>query len=384
MEIFIEKLSQLNHRLSGTVNDSIGAKTVQDIFNSFGFETQSESFRTTGTLAYRFALNIFLLLTIYFFLKDFYLLSISLYLFVALSFWGELTFSYHLLRLFMPVHKSSNVEVKINQVNDGKRVVVVAHHDSPRTGILYHISDWLAPMLSKCPAPFNRFFFLPFLAMLLLGISLIIRPVSSLSEINILFSIFSILILGITLIVFVEMGFSKPSTGANDNGSGLLVLLEIARRFSLKKISNISVNLLATGAEEMGFFGIKHYVKYHKELDKDDTIFINLECVGGGTLYWATGEEYLMKLNYAQKGIDIINHFEKEGIIPSLPRTPIMAPTDAGPLAQNGFKVLTLIGLKDKTIPINYHRMSDTFDKLDRPLIIKAADIIEGIIRNYK
>ena len=74
---------------------------------------------------------------------------------------------------------------------------------------------------------------------------------------------------------------------------------------------------------------------------------------------------------------------EKQNVIPVLPKTPLISPTDASPLANNGFNVITLIGLNDSVVPSNYHRVSDTFDRLDLSLLQKSADICEAVIYNY-
>jgi Zn-dependent M28 family amino/carboxypeptidase len=256
--------------------------------------------------------------------------------------------------------------------------------DFHEIGYLYHLSDRLVHGFLKCPAPFNRYMLLPFLAVLLPGVSFLIRPIIPLQGINILISAFSIIPVVLLLIIFVQMAFSKPSPGANDNASGILVLLELARRFSVKKETKCALELLATGAEEMGFFGIKHYLKNHRELDRQETVFINLECVGGGILYWATGEEHLLKISYEKKGIEIIEQLEKKGIIPAIPRTTIISPTDAGPITRSGYNSLTLIGLKESGVPVNYHTSGDTFDRLNQETLKQAADIIERIIDHYQ
>ena len=179
------------------------------------------------------------------------------------------------------------------------------------------------------------------------------------------------------------MILSKDSPGANDNGSGVLVLMELARRFSEKNPGNLLLTLLSTGAEEVGLTGIKNYIKQHPELNKENTLFINFECLGGGILHWATGEYYFRKINYPQKGIEVIQKMEQDEIIPELPKVPLISPTDASPLANKGFNVVTLIGLNQGVVPSNYHRIDDTFDKLDQSLLIKSADIVEELIRNY-
>ena len=383
MQNFIDKLSQFPHRWSGSENNIHALEVIRETFNSYGFETKRESFRVPGTMFIRIILSIILLFGIFFLLKDFYLLSIILYSLILLSLWGELNFSFNLLGLILPGHKTSNLVAKLNQSNNKKQVIVIAHHDSPRTGLLYHISDWLAPKQAKMPGPFNRMFFLPFVAAVLLGLLILVRPINLSDWIITTLTVFSIFIMGIITIILLNMLLSKKSQGANDNGSGVLVLLELARRFSEKKIKNIPITLLSTGAEEVGLTGIKNYIKTHPELDKEYTLFINLECLGGGVLHWVTGEHYFRKLDYPSHGIDIIQKMEKQNNIPVLPKVPLISPTDASPLANNGFNVITLIGLNQGVVPSNYHRIQDTFDRLDVSLLQKSADIIESVIYNY-
>ena len=384
MKTFIDKLSQFPHRWSGSENNTLALEAIRETFNSYGFETQLESFRVPGTMFIRIILSIILLFGIFFFLKDYYFLSLILYSLILISLWGELNFSFNLLGMFFPGHKTTNLVAKLNtHIIRKKQVIVVAHHDSPKTGLLYQVSDWLAPKQAQLPVMLNRMFVLPFMAAVLLGLLIAIRPLDISSLVTTPLAIFSIFVMSVILLILLNMIGSKYSQGANDNGSALIVLLELARRFSQNKSKNIPITLLSTGAEEVGLTGIKNYIKTHPELDKEYTLFINLECLGGGVLHWVTGEHYFRKLDYPSHGIDIIQKMEKQNNIPVLPKVPLISPTDASPLANNGFNVITLIGLNQGVVPSNYHRIQDTFDRLDVSLLQKSADIIESVIYNY-
>jgi hypothetical protein len=383
MQSFIDKLSQFPHRWSGSDNNIRALELIRETFNSYGFKTRLESLHVPGTLFTRIILSIILLFFIFFFLHDFYLLSLVVYSFILLSLWGELNFSLNLLGIFLPGHKTYNLEARLNSnIKNQKNVIVIAHHDSPKTGLLYHIADWLAPKQARLPGPFNRMFFLPFLAAILLGFIILIRPIGIPGWITITITVFSILVMSVILLILLNMLFSKKSQGANDNGSGVLVLMELARRFSENNPENIPITLLSTGAEEVGLTGVKNYIKNHPELDKENTLCINLECLGGGVLHWATGEHYFRKVDYAKRNVELIQEMENNKIIPKLPKIPLISPTDASPLANNGFNVVTLIGLNQGVVPSNYHRIDDTFDKLDQASLFKAADLIETVIRN--
>jgi hypothetical protein len=384
MQSFIDNLSQYPHRWTGSENNIRALEVIQETFNSCGFKTNLESFRVPGTLFTRIIFSIILLFAIYFLMYNLYLLSLIFYSLILFSLWGELNFSFNLLGLFFPGHNTYNLEAKLNSdIKNKKQIIVVAHHDSPKTGLIYHMADWLAPRQAKLPEPFNRMFFLPYLSAVLLWFIILLRPISISNWIIIPVSVISIFILSVILLTMVDMIFSKKSQGANDNGSGVLVLMELARRFSDIKLNDISVTLLSTGAEEVGLSGIRRYIKQNQEIDKENTLFINLECLGGGVLHWAIGEHYFRNVEYPSKGIDIIKKMEQDNIIPMLPKLPLISPTDASPLANKRFNVITLIGLNQGVVPSNYHRIDDTFDRLDQASLFKATDLIETVIRSF-
>jgi len=385
MENFIEQLSRLKHRLSGTPENERGVQIIRGIFDSFGWETRCEGFRVPGSFAYGFTVNILVLLAIYFFLRDYYAVPLVLYGIGVVSFWGELALSFHWLRRLHPAHEACNIEARWEgEEEEGPLVIVLAHHDTPRSGIIYHekVAGRLAPLIARSFPPFNRLFFLPFFGAVLLGAALGLRPVAVLSPVVTAVSVFASAILGLTLFLVIQWGLSAPSPGANDNSSGVLVLLELARRLSKDRPSGVSVRLLATGAEETGMLGVREYIRRHGEaFRKKDVLFINIESVGGGELCWVDYEEFLGKVRYPVEGFEILEQLERRGGLPHLHRERLISPTDGTPLARAGFRVLTLVGLEDRAMPSNYHRVTDTFDRLDRRNLQDAPDIIEKIIR---
>ena len=75
---------------------------------------------------------------------------------------------------------------------------------------------------------------------------------------------------------------SWKGPGANDNASGVGVLLELARHFrSLKTLPPFSMRFVAFGAEELGMLGAKAYLERHQsDLQNCDLLF-NIDTVGG-------------------------------------------------------------------------------------------------------
>lgn len=235
MEARQEQLSRFPHRLSGTDQNSRAADLIKEAFESLGLKTEVERFKVPGQLAFGIALNVLVPLLVFYFLKKPYWLAMIVFGVSVASLWGELTFSFHLFRRVIPAHASRNVEGVIGgEARAKKTVVIVAHHDTAKTGWLYraNLADRLAPVLRKIPSPFNKIYFPPFLGTLGLGAALLLRPWPSAGQICGVLSAAFAGVLGIVLLVTIQWGLSKPSPGANDNGSGILVLLELAERFS--------------------------------------------------------------------------------------------------------------------------------------------------------
>ncbi|MDD4832410.1 MAG: M28 family peptidase [Clostridia bacterium] len=85
--------------------------------------------------------------------------------------------------------------------------------------------------------------------------------------------------------------------GANDNGSGVAVLLDIAQ-----KIADLSLNydvvLVAFGAEEEGFYGSSHFVNNMSMTERQSTLLmINIDSVAVGDNLYFFGEDKATALN---------------------------------------------------------------------------------------
>lgn len=65
------------------------------------------------------------------------------------------------------------------------------------------------------------------------------------------------------------------------------------------------------------------YMKRHRELAKPDTLFINLDSVGGDELHWAIGERRLQHIPYPQTGLEALSDMERRSGMAVLPRIPI-------------------------------------------------------------
>ena len=96
---------------------------------------------------------------------------------------------------------------------------------------------------------------------------------------------------------------TPDSVGANDNASGLGVLLALAERLARPPWSNQAVSVfpftlrfIAFGSEEIGLRGSWHYVDQLTDAELDDIrVMINLDSVGSGTILSAVGNPWLIR-----------------------------------------------------------------------------------------
>ncbi len=79
-----------------------------------------------------------------------------------------------------------------------------------------------------------------------------------------------------------RMGKEIYFPGANDNASGIAMLLSLAKEFSLNKKPKYSLVFICFGAEEIGLVGSKYYTEYPLFPLDDIEFLINLDILGTG------------------------------------------------------------------------------------------------------
>jgi Zn-dependent M28 family amino/carboxypeptidase len=79
---------------------------------------------------------------------------------------------------------------------------------------------------------------------------------------------------------------AKFSYGADDNASGISVMIETARRLQGRRLK-FRIDFACFAAEEKGLYGSRKWVNKHlSELDKDRTNVLNIDCVGRGERFF--------------------------------------------------------------------------------------------------
>jgi hypothetical protein len=166
----------------------------------------------------------------------------------------------------------------------------------------------------------------------------------------------------------------KPHLGADDNASGVAGLLELARRLAAAPgPRRRSVYFVAFGAEELGTLGSAHFVRRPPiELAKI-TAMVNMDMIG--RLRDDTLEVHGLGTSPAWKGL-----LEGANRGPGLKlktREGGYGPSDHAPFYGAGLPVFFVFTGAHP----DYHRPSDTADKVDTAGVVRVIDLVEGVVR---
>lgn len=253
----IDKLSyEIGPRLAGEERSRKSAEYIRNEFEDYGLETESQSFEFVDGLKHMKWRSLILIAA---FLPAFFLSPlISLVVLLAGYF-----LAYELSR-FLPKKESENVVGTLEPEGEVRdRVVLGAHYDSALASkgrkwtLIYRLL--FLPVLSAFLALSIARFFIPELAWLLLWLVLAVPY---------------LLVFVLPFWTYLDIG----APGANDNASGVSVLLESARVLSKSPPENTRIEFVAFGAEEQGLKGSKFFSEHSGDFD----FLLNLDSIGAG------------------------------------------------------------------------------------------------------
>lgn len=187
------------------------------------------------------------------------------------------------------------------------------------------------------------------------------------------------LLFPIGLMVHREIYF-RPTPGANDNASGVAVLLELAASLGSEFLDNTEVWFVFTGGEEAGLFGMQDFIKKYGE-ELKGAYFINVDNVGGGKVKYIIREGMI---NTYRADAGLINWAEevaRENQLAASPAVYRLMSLDSLPLLRQGFRAMSLVGIDDRGLIPNWHWESDTVENVNLGSLNEAARLAGGIIR---
>lgn len=170
----------------------------------------------------------------------------------------------------------------------------------------------------------------------------------------------------------------KLHLGADDNASGIAVLMELSQYFvNLKKLGKLDLkrDIVFAGwsGEEVGLFGSTHFVKQMKA-DKGETkvvAYLNMDMVG------RFSENGLTLHGTASSKIwdDLLEKVSKQtGVKPKYEASPYL-PSDTRPFYAAGVPILAAF----TGLHADYHTPADTVDKIDFAGLLRVAEYMRAL-----
>jgi len=281
------------------------------------------------------------------------------------------------LRRLLPKRETYNVVAELGDPEADQTVVLVAHHDSAHAGFIFHPGG---PALLAKTGLFKRLQTSPMLMAPVIG-GPVLAALAGLTGNRRIGALAAALSAGSTA-AMVDIGLRDVVPGANDNGSAVVGLLDLARRFRERPPEGVRVILLSVGSEESFSEGMKAFGERHfADLPTDRTFFINLESTGSPFLTVLRGEGFLKMFDYPAEALKLADETAAELGIGLYPNLRIRNGTDGlEPLAA-GYNVVSICSCTEDRQPANYHWPNDIAANVDFGTVAEAVDLAEAMSR---
>ncbi len=281
------------------------------------------------------------------------------------------------LRRVLPRRTTYNVVCELGDPDAERTVVVSAHHDAAHSGLVFHpslpeLADRLGMLERTDTSP-------PLMAPVVGGPVLAAlgaltgrRPLAKLG-----------LFLGLgSVAAMADIGARKSVPAANDNGTAVVALLDLARRFGADPPQGIRVILLSAGSEESFSEGMKAFGERHfGELPRESTFFLCLETLGATHLLALQGEGFLKMRDYPPRALAFIERVAGEQGVWLYPNLRTYNGTDALEPRVAGYETVALCSCTDQKQPGRYHWPNDTAENVNFDTVKRAIDLSDTAVR---
>lgn len=186
-----------------------------------------------------------------------------------------------------------------------------------------------------------------------------------------------------TAVVMADMIRQPVVPGANDNLSGVAVLLEVARRLrdGGGPPDGVRVILLSAGAEEANQEGMLAFARRHfPSLSVDHTSFLCLDTVGSPELVLIEGEGFLKMFEYPSHQKERVAAAAHDAGVRLRRGMRFTFATDGLVPLRQGYETASIGSMTEHLVPSNYHWPSDTAENVNYTSVANAVQIVMATI----
>lgn len=283
-----------------------------------------------------------------------------------------------LFRRLLPKRPTWNVVAGAGDPDAERTVVVVAHHDAAHWSLLFSpaVPEFFG---RRFPGSLEKADTTPPVMFPVFAGPLAVF-LAGLTGSGLLRRVGSILSLGAAG-VFSEIGSRSVVPGANDNLSGVAVILGLASSLQAEPVRGIRVLLVSTGSEESFMEGMQAFGRRHfPGLDRESTSFICVDTVGSPTLMELEGEGMLVMRDYPAWLKDLLSRAARDEGVELVRGLRFRNATDGLISMRAGFPTVMLGSITEYKAPANYHWPTDTAENVDYGTVVDATRVCRRAI----
>jgi len=338
-----------------------GAEYVRGEFEHFGLNPQWETFQSARSifLPHMLGSGLMLLAFAIFSLggRGTAILAAGISLLVVANELLEIGFKDNLFRRVVPKAESQNVHAVLQPSGEHLRdLVLVGHLDTQRTPIFFSSPKWVGI--------YDRFImvlFVTYLVQVVLYTLSIFTPLDWAWYATIPTAICAL----IMLVFFMEADLSPFTAGANDNATGVGMVLTLAEELKAKPLLNTRVFAVCTGCEEVQHYGMIDWYKHHRSELKEPRALI-FEMLGVEGPAWLTQEGIIVPFKSNPELVSMVeklcaDHPEWG----AYPNKISGGNTEMADAIRARVPAITIFGMSRTGIAPYWHQVQDTFDKMN-------------------
>jgi Peptidase family M28 len=280
------------------------------------------------------------------------------------------------LRRVLPSRRAWNVVAAVGPEDARRTVVVVAHHDTAHAGLIFHpalplIADRLGILERNDTSP-------PLMWPVVAGGGVVAAGAVTGSR--------TVMRIGTALSAAVaaamaDLGARDAVPGANDNATGAVALVALARALVARPTKSTRVMFVST-SEEATCEGMHHFAaRRFPSLPCDDTFFINLDTLGSPHLIVLRGEGMFGVREYPAEALALADGLADELGIWLFPNLRLRNATDGVYPLNAGYPCVSIASCTELKQPANYHWPTDVPENVDYATLADAIRLTEAVVR---
>ncbi|MEA3360384.1 MAG: M20/M25/M40 family metallo-hydrolase [Thermodesulfobacteriota bacterium] len=375
----IERLCSLSHRGATTENEATAANYLEEFITKIGGKATRQYFKTSVSYIFEvwwllFFLLIGLSLIPFFKLLSLAFITISIVMLFLYFDWRDTW-----ITEFPPQRQSQNVigkkQFDSNEPQPRNRIVLMAHYDSAPVSLLY------LPSMVKGFSSSLKFNLFNLLIVELIAVlncfAIAAALVFWLRYIYMTYFFIQAIIAGLD---YFRKGYTN---GAADNASGVAVAITTTQKLWTQNIPNWNIELVLTGAEEVGMRGAKYYLNTCLSKWKGEKVHVlNFDNLGVGNLKIITKTGSITAIKYDGDLVKTAIGTSKSK--PEYSNIEIgewhTGDFDTIHFQRSGLSSLTLSAQDENGLIPNLHRPSDTVENVDFDTVERAANFAYEVL----